>query len=194
MIPTRGDNINLARRAFAEWKAGEPFGTRGSYGLVHPSIVKNLERAANDIPLSGPKINPFASALRGDPDAVVVDRHINHAFGFANDTPTARQRAAVGRGIRAGAKRHGLTNRQFQAAVWEGELRRRELFSNPAEEIGRASDVFPGGLPKGFRPNVAETLEARVGRFKSIQEFLDAAVAGISATAIATRDKRGSER
>lgn len=182
-LPSRGDNINLARRAFAEWKAGEKFGTRGSFGIPHKRIVRNLERAAAGEPLGGQKIRAFERALTGDTEAIVLDRHMLRAFGYKNLAPSRiGQRLALEDAVRAGAKRHGLTPRQYQAAVWEGQLRSQGKFRSVVidDPMFRGADVFGDPLPQDFKPFPGPILEKRAGRFPSLQKFLDATVGGLA--------------
>ena len=60
-------NITLFRRALYEIENGLPVGD------YLPNIRQQLEQAPAGNELTGRKINSFARAMAGDPDAVVVD-------------------------------------------------------------------------------------------------------------------------
>jgi hypothetical protein len=68
--------------------------------------------------LKGPKINAFSRALRGDPDACVVDVWIFRAFGLIS-THYANYVRAEKRVARA-ANRVGWAVAETQAAIWAG--------------------------------------------------------------------------
>jgi hypothetical protein len=67
----------------------------------------------------GPKIAPFAEALRGSLDAVVVDTWILRAFGYPSKV-TRKQRDMCETLTRAVASRLGWFDSETQAAVWVG--------------------------------------------------------------------------
>jgi hypothetical protein len=158
VAPQKADNLTLALKAFREWKEGVPFGSKFNYTVAHKQIVKNLDQVAAGKAPSGPKIGPFMDALLGDKDAVVVDRWMNRAFGFATDTPTVNQRKFIEEIVREDAQRYGLTPRQYQAAIWEGALR-------------RAGRVPP--LPKGVkRAFPSDALKFRINRAGGFAQWL----------------------
>jgi hypothetical protein len=107
----------MAMKAYAQWKLGLPFS-----GFRSKSMAGNLERAARGEQFGGDKIDSFYRALRGDEDAVVLDRWMMKALGFKNP-PTAfgsAQYRMFSEVVRDMAAQEGMTTRQFQAAIWEG--------------------------------------------------------------------------
>lgn len=106
-------NASLALKAYRQIKTGEPI-----TGFL-PDVIENIKRAAAGQPLNGRKIDNFAKAMSGDPDAVVVDRWIMRAFGFnKGSAPTETQYDFMENAIRNLAQKAGQTPRQFQAALW----------------------------------------------------------------------------
>jgi len=108
---------NLALKAFGQWKQGLPFdGMRGQH------MVMMLDQAARGEEFGGDKIASFYRALKGDKEAVVLDRWMIHALGLPmkkgslgeNDYKLYEQ---IVRNLAGDAK---MSPRQFQAAVWEG--------------------------------------------------------------------------
>lgn len=67
--------------------------------------------------INGPKVVPFAKAILGDRDALVLDTWALAAVGVL-DKPTAEQRKQVDAAYRAAAKRCRQTVRDFQAIIW----------------------------------------------------------------------------
>ncbi len=67
-------NITLFRKALDELENDKPIGN------YLPNIKKQLEQIRAGKPLTGRKINSFANAMAGDPDAVVVDIWLLRAF------------------------------------------------------------------------------------------------------------------
>lgn len=119
---TVSSNAALTLKALKQYKMGEPF-----TGFL-PDVIENLKRAAADQPLNGRKIDNFAKALSGDPDAVVADRWIMRAFGFNKGTAlTDTQYDFIENAIKQLADKTGQTPRQVQAAIWFA-------FKNAAEE------------------------------------------------------------
>jgi hypothetical protein len=67
---------------------------------------------------NGPKVNAFASALRGDPDAVVVDAWMFRAAREQRTTPRAYREVAWA--VRQAAHGLGWPAGECQAAIWQG--------------------------------------------------------------------------
>ena len=105
-------NVTLALKAYAQLKAGLEF-----TGFI-PAAVQQLELAKNGLPLSGTKVENFRRALRGEPNAVVVDRWMLRAYGEEALTPAATRRVTAL--ILQEAKAEGVEPRQWQAGVWCG--------------------------------------------------------------------------
>ena len=70
--------------------------------------------------IRGPKTGPFARALLGDPDAVVIDTHMAQALNYSPKFTQAQFEIMVD-AVRSGA-RHRCSPAQFQAAVWCGRF------------------------------------------------------------------------
>jgi hypothetical protein len=121
----------LAMKAFAQWKHGLDFeGFRG------PSMVGQLKRIANGESLGEhTKIENFYQALKGNPDAVVIDRWMMRALGLHERGGALREPdyRLYARFVRERAQEEGMTPRQFQAAVWEGA---RIAKAHETEKIG----------------------------------------------------------
>lgn len=81
-----------------------------------------LDRYASTRAYGGLKVNAFADALLGDPDAVVVDVWMVRAYGKGEEWPsiTPKRYAAISGWIRASATRLGWTPAETQAAIWTG--------------------------------------------------------------------------
>jgi hypothetical protein len=142
-LKVRGlDNIDMFRRAVAEYKAGVPFGSTRKYR--YGTIVQNLNRVAQGQDPTGQKILPFMRALLGDENAVVVDRWMMRAFGFKNNSPTPAQLRLIERQVRKQAARAGVTPRQWQAGVWEGAIRRAGEFEFADPDLLFKGKPFPG--------------------------------------------------
>lgn len=138
-------NASLAMKALLQIKAGEPI-----HGFL-PDVIENVKRAAAGEPLNGRKIDNFAKALSGDPDAVVIDRWIMRAFGFNRGTaPTDLQYDFMENAIKQIAKEQGQTPRQVQAAIWfafknEAEKgKKRPPSPAPPQAIRRSIDIRHG--------------------------------------------------
>jgi len=107
----------LALKAFGQWKQGLPFD-----GMRGPHMVKMAESAVRGEDFGSNKIQSFYRALRGDEDAVVLDRWMIRALGLPAST-TALKGANYGlyeRIVRNLAADANMTPRQLQAAIWEG--------------------------------------------------------------------------
>jgi hypothetical protein len=81
------------------------------------SKLPNLRWAVEGSKLSGPKVDPFSEALKGDPNATAVDRHVAMIL-FNTKAPTAAMHK-VGHQVAVDiAQRIGWTPAQVQAAWW----------------------------------------------------------------------------
>ena len=98
-----------------------------------PRVLTNLQRWEHDHIVRGPKIGPFAKALRGDDHAVVVDIWMLRAYGL--DTPTPRNVRRVERSIRRTASQTGMLPAQVQAAVWHATITRH------GKQVARYSEM-----------------------------------------------------
>jgi hypothetical protein len=124
-------NITLFRRALYEIEKNKP------PGRYLPNIRQQLEQIRAGNKLTGRKINSFANAMAGDPDAVVVDVWLLRAFemdrkSFRKDKAdksrgryrssgaTDREYTIIENHVRQEAKAMGLQARQLSAMIWSG--------------------------------------------------------------------------
>lgn len=144
----------MALKAFAQWKSGMPFeGFRGA------SMVGQLERAVKNENLGdATKIQNFLEALRGNPDAIVLDRWMIDALNMREVGGSLRPAnyKIYEEVVRNLARDNDMTPRQFQAAVWEG-ARVRSMHIKEAAG-GRAASSKTGSS----RP-LEELVERRLG-------------------------------
>lgn len=145
------NNVNLAVRAFIEWKTGKPFSN------TFEGHRKNLERVAQGLPfdVTSPKVSSFFLNLWGDPNAVTVDGHMARAFGFSPDNMKQAKYQFIQEVIRQEARRAGVPPRDYQAAVWaahstltgmlkEGEF--RDVVTVLRSELQKMVDKSPEEL------------------------------------------------
>jgi hypothetical protein len=118
-------NITLFRRAYYELENNLPVGN------YLPNIQTQLNRIREGKELSGRKINSFARAMYGDPEAVVVDIWLMRAFNInskrvlksgrvANSSPTKKQYDFIENWVREEAKNMGIQPRQLSSMIWAG--------------------------------------------------------------------------
>jgi hypothetical protein len=123
-------NITLFRRALHEIEKGLPF---SSY---LPAMRQQLDLIRAGEPLSGRKIRAFAGAIKGDIEAVVVDRWLLRAMGYRRPgepdlSPTDREFDEIEQEVRWLAKYwYTMSPRQLSAVLWSGV---RILWSNDRE-------------------------------------------------------------
>jgi hypothetical protein len=122
---TVAGNVTLALKALGQWLNEEEF-----TGYL-PNVIENLEALKENDPLKGDKINNFYQALMGNHDAIVIDRWILRAFNFKNSTPKRRQ--FIRNVILLESIKHGVSPRQYQAAIWFG-VKENEDFWNRADD------------------------------------------------------------
>lgn len=103
-------NMTLALKAYAQHNQSKPF-----KGFLKQVIV-NLHNVVNGRELKGPKINAFFLALKGDKQAVVVDRWMARAYGFKSVTTANYDR--IERNIRHEAGANDMEPSDFQAWLW----------------------------------------------------------------------------
>ena len=66
----------------------------------------------------GPKVNAFSAALRGDPEAIVIDAWMYRAVGETRTTPKAYRETAYK--VLQCAHGLGWSPAETQAAIWQG--------------------------------------------------------------------------
>lgn len=89
-----------------------------SCGLATKQIHKNINRVLNGEPLSGKKVRPFAAALLGDPNAVVVDTWMIKCFNINRQAPTPNDLKHITTIINKISTQTGLEPAEVQACLW----------------------------------------------------------------------------
>lgn len=120
------DNALMSLSALSDYKKGKlDFPSVGAT----PERVKALQRIAEvgpsgqaRIAQEGPKVNNFYLALKGSPEAVVIDRHMARAYLGKEKLSEAEYNALDSR-IRADARESGVSPRDYQAMVWGGQTK-----------------------------------------------------------------------
>ena len=126
------DNVTFTRRAAASHAAGrrEHVGTmRKNEAVAYAQLD-----GARDKMFNGDKVNAFARAILGDPDAVVVDRWMYRAAGLRDDYSPRRFRRVEAL-IRHAAWQVGVSPRELQAVCW---VHIRNMDSDTALEVHHA--------------------------------------------------------
>lgn len=138
-------NVSFALKAYLSIKAGEPV-TKGYL----PVVVKQINRVAAGEGLEGRKIDNFAKALMGDPNAVVVDRWMLRAFGFDKEAASPHEYDVIEHAVKELAQKQGVTPRQMQASIWFSVKNKTEstrTFKSEAPPYGRLlGDQLQSGL------------------------------------------------
>ena len=86
----------------------------GTFGRVYRQALDSLLDGAA---VTGPKRNPFASAILGIGDSAVVDRHILRAAGYPRKSTPRRMRICAA-ALRAAAGSLRVPVTTLQATVW----------------------------------------------------------------------------
>lgn len=107
-------NVTLALKALEQWRDGREF--RGFMGVVETMLRKVVKGEQ----FGGRKVQKFADALKGDLNAVVVDRWMLRAYGIEKDIVTNARYREIEAHIKQVAKREKLYPAQVQAAIWCG--------------------------------------------------------------------------
>ena len=138
-------NVTLALKAYGQWKLGLPFDGYIGNDKLH------LERAARGEVFGDRKLQSILAALRGDENAVAIDRHVMRMLGFENAGATKgnltdREYDFFEAILRDLARAKGVTPREFQAMLWTtSKLRKAQI----AEKAGDARGTAHAGT---FRP------------------------------------------
>lgn len=111
-------NVTLAMKAYQQYKNNKAF--KGYIPVTKNmlDIIRINYKTGIHAPFGGRKVQNFAAALKGDIDAVVVDRWMLRAFGFPNVTDYRYN--IIETWIQNKAVKLGMTARQVQAAMWCG--------------------------------------------------------------------------
>ena len=154
----------MALKAFAQWKAGMPFeGFRGD------SMVGQLNRVVKGENLGEhTKIQNFYDALKGDPNAIVLDRWMMDALNLKDKGGNLRENdyRIYSQVIDDLAEMNGMTPRQFQAAVWEGARVRKAHIS---EKTGGRALTTKSGSARPLEELVNRKLDGM-----SIDQYIEA--------------------
>ena len=125
-------NIGFGLKAYAQYKLGEDFSAGRRPNNMRKALrnaVKNHEDGTN-LPIGGDKISNFSAALKGDPNAVVLDLWMARELGI-KQTPAQKKAGTSVDFTDAQYRRYeniikevafdmGVTPRQAQAAIWFG--------------------------------------------------------------------------
>lgn len=133
------ENIELAIRAYSEWKRGVPFSNN------FPGHRMNLERAAAGLPFSenSHKVRSFFLNLWGDKDAVTADGWVAEIFGFSQENLKNGRYQFIQETVRQEARRLGIDPRQYQAALWAGyKLKTGEQAGAEADVLTQITDFL----------------------------------------------------
>jgi hypothetical protein len=126
-------NVTMALKAYGQWKLGLPFD--GFMG----NDQRMLEQASRGEVFGERKLQSILAALRGDPNAVAIDRHVMRALGFEKagaekGSLTDREYDFFEAVLRDLAHSRGMTPRQFQAALWtSAKIRQAQSATTPRE-------------------------------------------------------------
>lgn len=135
-------NVTLAMKAYAQWKLGLPFDG-------YPGVQANmLDQAVRGDTFGDRKIQSILGALRGDPNAVVIDTRVMRALGFetGSEGRTAlsdRQYDLFEAIVRDLAKQSGQTPREFQAALWTANKIKAAQEATTPRDITKVGSFHP---------------------------------------------------
>lgn len=126
-------NVTLAMKAYQQYKNDKAFS--GYLPIIKHmlDIIRINYKTGIHAPFGGRKVQNFAAALKGDNQAVVVDRWMLRAFGFPNVTDN--RYTIIENWILDKAHKLGLTGRQVQAAMWCG-------IKDKLDDTGFSTDSF----------------------------------------------------
>lgn len=130
-LRTVADNLRLARAILL---LPDPRDLSGLGRGLPPSTAQALANYWATGKIGGPKVSAFARALHdpsrtppgGDPQAVVLDRHMARVF-TGRASLTRREYDFLANRVRALAARLGETPRDVQAAIWLAQRERTGL-------------------------------------------------------------------
>jgi len=138
-------NVTLAMKAYGQWKLGLPFD-----GFIENHQL-HLENATRGEVFGDRKLQGILAAMRGDPNAVAIDRHVMRMLGFEEagqkkSSLTGPEYDFFEAVIRDLAKKEGVAPREFQAAQWVTSKMRK---AQEAQATGNARAMAHAGT---FRP------------------------------------------
>ena len=128
-------NVTLTMKAYGQWKLGLPFDGYIGNDKLH------LERAVRGEVFGERKLQSILAALRGDENAVAIDRHVMRSLGFSKagaekGSMTDREYDFFEAVIRDLARARGMTPRKFQASLWTSAKIRQAQTATNAREMG----------------------------------------------------------
>ena len=127
-------NVTLALKAYKQYKSYEDF--TGFMGIIIKMLrtaVINDSTIGHKFKMGGSKVHNFARALKGDLDAVVVDRWMLRAFGYDKDIITDKRYRDIEAWCVAKAEREGMKPAEVQAAIWCGIKSKDERFTDTSK-------------------------------------------------------------
>jgi len=184
--PERNAELSLA--ALSDYKAGKfDFPSVGTTGR-RLGALKRLAAAgpgdAQAIASEGPKVNNFYLALKGHPDAVVLDRHMARAYlgpEYGGEEPGSKKLSdekyyALDARVRSDAREAGVSPRDFQAMVWGGQT--RYPFTPPEDHLWQhlASNTIEPHVRNGLMGHYPD-LQRAVVAHRDVNQALQGASA-----------------
>ena len=103
-----------------------------TFGLANKGIQKNVKRVFEYKPIKGAKVYPFAEALKGDLDQVVIDSWMLKVFNVKRSAPTPADRECITKLINKLADQTNLKPAEVQACLWA--YAKTELNDTPFKE------------------------------------------------------------
>lgn len=89
-----------------------------SYGIANKQIANNVNRALNNKPIGGIKVNAFIKALQGDLNQVVIDSWMLKAFNIKRRAPIYNDIKHIKTVINKIAIETNLKPSEVQACLW----------------------------------------------------------------------------
>jgi hypothetical protein len=115
------DELQRALKAFAVWKQDGPMADFSQVPGYTKVQRKMLDGIAVDNPWTdvtkGEKVSGYTLARRGQPSGLAVDRHIAEYY-TGKQNLNATEKAIVEARLRHDAAKAGMSDREFQSAVW----------------------------------------------------------------------------
>jgi hypothetical protein len=116
-------NVDRAFGAYRAYKLGErdPIALSRAAGVdkaeKYDALNHNMARTLRGEELAGRKVSNFYAAIKGDPNAVVIDRHMGSMFGYADVLPDDAY-SFIEEHVRMLAAETGMAPADAQATLW----------------------------------------------------------------------------